>query len=361
MSKQKQKDNHIVSSQALVQPPPQTSLYDFSSLTLIPKNVREAARRLRAGGLESTFQRTYAADDKPIVNFLKALNELPEPMALTRLAGLLKGCPIILGHPWVWDVFENLFYKWAVDDDLHKYIVDWQIELMKAWVQGMTLGLDVSIERTPSRRAGRPIELFPHILERDGWLMSHAATVDHRDAIRFLDLYEDLHYRLKSCNEWSWKEIAQQFRQNPDQTVRMVSSDVEKRFEDFKKEWFLTSNIISESQLQQIVRGSLNQTHKKQPLRTDLVCELIATLRGIQDGNERTLTASLVHKTVATLRKHFGKDWIKSCRPYRPYAAEWLEKHPSVPVRQIAPGRYIYGSVKKKPHLPKRKRRTKSK
>jgi hypothetical protein len=280
-------------------------------------------------------------DDPPVQTFLRALAELPESLALTKLAGLLRCYPLLAGHPYVWPIFFRLYQFASPYEALNQYAEDWLGQLIKAWVEGMTRGKSVSVTVAPSQH-GRPPTLFPKLSEQHGWGPSDAADKDRREAMEFIRIYEDLQERLRKLG--AWKERAAEFRVKPDHVVSERAWDVQRVFERFMKERGLEAQALDEADYRKIVQTGFNQVYKRQSVRHEITCQLLAALKwSLSEGKSKKVDSGLIHKTLETLRQHLGKDWQDAIRTIHSYRSRGNKPSPPVSVREIGPNRYAYG------------------
>jgi hypothetical protein len=295
-----------------------------TELHLFSDYVYDAAERLRQSCLQGeVIERRYAADERPILRFLETLNEAGEPAALTKLTGLLRIYPMLLMHPFVWNLFSNLYHFARPHEEYNAYAQDRLVELVKAWAEGMTFGYQVSITR-PNAGRGQSPQLFPHLGDRDGWLPSEEANEDERDAIVFRWAYDDLMARLKPCRPWrrdlhEFRDLhAQQRDLAP--LVQEVAEDIGRVLESFQQDWRSSTRPLAASTLQRIVHQGLAVPKGRNPRHT-MSCALLATLRWMNHrGHTIKLTPSLIDSTLETLRK-YGITWqedhtLRALPPY---------------------------------------------
>jgi hypothetical protein len=267
-----------------------------------------AAERLKHGSLEGEIvERQYAVDDAPMLRLLETLNESGEPAALTALADRLSGHPMLLGHPFVWDLFRALYRFASPHDAYNAYAQDWLIKLVKAWAEGVTFGYDVVITR-PSAGRGQPQQLFPHLRDRDGWWPSTEADEDRRDAEAFRWAYDDLMDRLKPYgpsreNLRDYRELREHARDTAP-LVAEIAEKISRVFHRFMQDWNISREPPPEHILHNVVRAGLEVSKGRNP-RHKIACGLLATLRWVNiQGLTFKLNTSLVESTLKTLRKH---------------------------------------------------------
>ncbi len=285
----------------LVQPPPPSPYY--RAISVLPNYVAEAAGRLKQGTLSGQIiERQYLADEKPVLRFLETLNESGEPAALTKLAGLLRGYPMLLQHPYVWGIFQNLYRLASLLEELKKYKDDLLTELIKAWAEGMTLGLKVAIEKPGRGHGGQVPELFPHLEDREGWLYTEEAEKERLDARELRQVYDDLMDRLKGCVDW--KAVRRRYGPGRPAAIYELADKIGLVFEQFKQERRISTAPLSREALVEIARKGLEERRGGNP-RHKVACALLAALPWYNiRGHPMTLRPTTVESTLKTLRKH---------------------------------------------------------
>lgn len=279
--------------------------YKGDSLSVIPQYVADAAKQLKKAKSATALKKLGYEFNDPILPFLRALNTGPETLALTTLARLLQNYPALLRHDFVWSIVLSLSRKPTPHDEL------WMHELMKAWVEGMTFGENTVVQRKPSKlpRSGRPPALFPQLKEQHGWLRSKSSDNANASARGLLRDYVQLHEELKTAVQWKVESRA--YREWPEGAIRRVASEIEGAFTAFKKQRNYSSSALSVQEYDQIVRDGFVDIAKGHGGRHWVTCSLLATLGHIGALNPSVaVTPSIIHKTVATLQKHFG-DWYQ--------------------------------------------------
>jgi hypothetical protein len=144
---------------------------------------------------------------------------------LTRLVRLLRNYPLMLAHPYIWGIIRNLYGGTWPSAEVNNASDERLIELAKAWVEGITVGYQVSITNPGRGHRGRTPDLFPHLDEREGWLPTQEASREYSDALQFRRAYDDLMQRLQSC--LAWREVPRNYRQRRKdalQTAHLESS-----------------------------------------------------------------------------------------------------------------------------------------
>lgn len=265
--------------------------------------VQEASQRLKEGRLAGQIiEKHYAADDRYILPLLHAAADGDEERALAHLRSTLRGLPKLLAHPYVWQEFQHLYSVWhPFKPDLAKQAQKWLIELIQAWAEGMTIGYKVSITPRGRTRRGQSPDLFPHLHDRDGWLLTPEAFKELSDAEEFLRVYQDLMTRLNTC--LNWKTIRRRFYRESTRAARMAGN-IGPVFEVFKRHHGIASQPLPQDRLQSISLKALAERKRGNP-RHRLACELLGTLTWFTPkGIAHKLSPSLVHSTVKTLRKH---------------------------------------------------------
>jgi hypothetical protein len=306
------------------------------SARLFPGYVHAAAERMMQGSLRGeVVERQYAADERPILHFLETLHESGERQALARLAGLLHSFPLMLAHPYVWGVIDNLYTGVWPSDNANRTPFEWLIELVKAWAEGMTTGYRVTITNPGRGRRGRTPELFPHIDDREGWLRTEEASREYSDALHIRRVYEDLTARLEACVRWKTERQKYRKRLNTQQpTAHLLREQAEKigqAFEQFKRDWKIASSPLPEEVLHTIVQAGIEVRSGGNPRHT-VACGLLATLTSWNlQGQIIKLTPSLVESTLDTLRKYgIGEKEPTQESPATPSQTFWTMEPPSV-------------------------------
>ena len=101
----------------------------------------------------------------------------------------------------------------------------------------------------------------------------------------------------------------------------MVAEDVGRIFENYKLDRALDGKILNPGELKALVEKGLEETRKRQSLRHEIVCQLLATLcwEGFPTTS-KPLDSTMIDETLSTLKKHFSKDWFQDFRKLHGYS-----------------------------------------
>jgi hypothetical protein len=247
-----------------------------------PGYVHDAAQRLHDEGLQSeVVERQYAADEPPILRLLETLPEAGERQALARLARLLRNFPLMLAHPYVWGIIRNLHSGVWLSAEANQASLEWLIELVKGWAEGITCGYQVSITSPGRGRGGQTPQLFPHLDDREGWLPTEEAAKESRDAIQFRRAYDDLMKHLQPC--LAWRTLPRDYRERTKRQlsttllIREQAEKIRQAFEQFKQDWKIVHKPLAQEALQKIVQAGLEVRKGGNPRHT-VACELLVQL-----------------------------------------------------------------------------------
>ncbi len=293
----------------------------------IPKHVVDAAERFIAGELSVNIITPLESTRLAFEWYLREVVESGEQAALKRLLVLMQAQPTLIWHPYVEGVFRRLnSYRWRGPQARWDEADEWLMKLLNAWVMGMTDGVCVAERRKPKRPRQRPPVLFPRLHEHDGWSPSDAADEEHNRAMKFLEIYYDLHHRLG--NAIKWKQLAGEFRAGAQQYVlEAVTRAIVPVLNQFKDERRLKGQPLSRENLTKIVQDAFiyASTKTNRAIRGPITAELMATLElPMLPAQVQPVTGTLVSKTVANLRKDMGADHVDSWM----YLRGWVKKLP---------------------------------
>jgi hypothetical protein len=282
--------------------PQQQPSAEGATARLIPDQVIKIAGRVADGSLTGkSITVEFQIDDENIALFLKRINDGNDEKTLEVLCGMLRFNPKILQNPLVFGTVYGLYqnpFLWRQSPGLAE---KWVAEVSKAIAEGLTHGWSVEVTKPSVRRQGRPPVLFPHLYERDGWMPTADSMEDARDLYELLKLYEDLHERLRNCD--NWKALSAEFRDHPTEVVEERAFDTEEVFDQFKAEHRWAGRILSKADYHRMVHDSFLEVIKNNSPRHALTCELLATLR-YNRAPELDITASLIHSSIALAKKH---------------------------------------------------------
>lgn len=287
------------------QPHAEASRSEESALgvSVIAEEVRIAARSLAEGSLAGkTIERAYAADDRFVEPFLKAVSQGNEVQALGTLAVLLRSNPRLLEHPYVWGQFRHLFTVFhPLFPEMTDQAQEQLVKLIEAWAEGMTIGWKVSITKPATGRRGQAPQYFPHLHDRDGWLPTEQAIKERQDAEEFVRVYDALKTRLSKGV--GWKSLRRRYGPSQHGPVYRARDLVEAIFKKFKRDEGISQPPLGPQRLMEIARTGLKEPKGRNP--ADRVArELLATLPWYTTtGAVLTLTPSGIKSTLETLRK----------------------------------------------------------
>ena len=291
----------------LVAPLSPSPHYDVTRLTCLSREARDALKLLARGRLKGRIvDRRFHVDYPQILRFLETVNTSGETAELTRLANLLRNYPLLLCHPYVWDILVHFANVASPFEELNHYAERWLDVLIASWAEGMTSGATVRISRSLwSPKKGRRLKLFPYINEFRGWHLSRRAKNECHDASQFREFYDKLMATLKPCARW--KEDRHEYQDSRTEGRTILGSDIAERvaavFEAFKKAQGVKAPPLNQSRITEAVRKALGLAKGRQP-RHALACGLLATLPFVDArGRAVRLTAQLIDTTLESLRK----------------------------------------------------------
>jgi hypothetical protein len=280
----------------------QQSSAETATARLIPDQVIDIAGRVADGSLAGKpLTVKFQLDDESIALFLKSVNDGDDQETLEVLCRMLRFNPKILQHPLIFGTVYGLYQNPALWLQSPVLAEKWVAEASKAFAEGLTHGWSVEVTKPSLRRQGRPPVLFPHLYERDGWMPTAASMEDARDLYELLGHYEDLHERLRNCD--NWKALSADFAEHPTEVVEERAIDTEEVFERFKSDHCWTGRALSKEHYRKMVHDSFLEVFKDNSPRHALTCELLATLH-YNRNPEVAITASLIDSSIVLGKKH---------------------------------------------------------